>query len=120
GTTNTASIDDLNRLADIAKREGLWYHVDGAFGALAALAPDLRPLVAGMERADSLAFDLHKWFSAPMEVGCTLVRNKEQHRNAFTLTPSYLSHGTRGITGETDWFNEYGIQLSRNFRALKI
>jgi glutamate/tyrosine decarboxylase-like PLP-dependent enzyme len=120
GTTNTASFDDLNRLADIAAREKLWYHVDGAFGALTALAPNLRSLSAGMERADSLAFDLHKWFYAPFEVGCTLVRNKELHHNAFTLTPSYLSHGTRGITGESEWFADYGVQLTRSFRALKV
>lgn len=120
GTTNTASFDDLNRLADIAARENLWYHVDGAFGALAALAPELRPLTAGMERADSLAFDLHKWFSAPMEVGCTLVRDRAQHRSAFSLTPAYLVHGERGITTGQDWFSDFGIQLSRSFRALKV
>ena len=119
-TTNTASFDDLNRLADIAEREKLWYHVDGAFGALTALAPDLRTLSAGMERADSLAFDLHKWFYAPFEVGCTLVRNKALHLNAFTLTPSYLAHGTRGISGEAEWFGDYGVQLTRSFRALKV
>ncbi|MFN8560991.1 MAG: pyridoxal-dependent decarboxylase [Anaerolineae bacterium] len=119
-TTNTASFDDLNRLADIAAREKLWYHVDGAFGALAALAPDLRPLTAGMERADSLAFDLHKWFYAPFEVGCTLVRDRDQHRSAFTLTPSYLAHGERGIAAGKDWFSDFGIQLTRGFRALKV
>ena len=119
-TTNTGSIDDLSRLADIAERENLWYHVDGAFGALAALAPELRPLTNGMERADSLAFDLHKWFYAPFEAGCVLVRNREQHRNAFTLTPDYLVHGERGIAAGKDWFSDYGIQLTRGFRALKI
>ncbi len=120
GTTNTASIDDLNHLADIAAREGLWYHVDGAFGALAALAPDLRPLTAGMERANSLAFDLHKWFYAPFEVGCTLVRDRDLHRQSFTLTPSYLAHGERGVTAGKDWFSDYGLQLTRGFRALKV
>jgi glutamate/tyrosine decarboxylase-like PLP-dependent enzyme len=119
-TTNTASIDDLNRLADIAEREGMWYHVDGAFGALAALSPELKSMVAGMERADSLAFDLHKWFYAPFEVGCALVRDRAKHRNAFTLTPSYLVHGERGITAGKDWFSDYGFQLTRSFRALKV
>ena len=119
-TTNTGHIDNLNRLADIAERENMWFHVDGAFGALAALAPDLRPLTSGMERADSLAFDLHKWFYAPFETGCILVRNREQHHNAFTLTPDYLTHGERGIAAGEDWFSDYGIQLSRGFRALKV
>ncbi len=120
GTTNTGSIDDLNRLADIAVREHLWYHIDGAFGALAALAPDLRPLTAGMERADLVAFDLHKWFYAPFEVGCALIKNGDLHYNAFTLTPSYLVHGDRGIAAGKSWFSDYGIQLTRGFRALKV
>lgn len=120
GTTNTGSFDDLNRLADIAEKNGMWFHVDGAFGSLAALTPELRPLTSGMERGDSLAFDLHKWFYAPFEVGCTLVRNREQHRNAFTLTPDYLTHGERGIAAGKDWFSDYGIQLTRGFRALKV
>ncbi len=120
GTTNTGAFDDLTRLADISQREGMWYHVDGAFGALAALAPTLRPLVAGMERADSLAFDLHKWIYVPFEAGCTLVRSRAEHRQAFTLTPDYLKHGEGGLAGGDLWFSDYGIQLSRGFRALKV
>lgn len=120
GTVNTGAIDDLVALAEICQREGLWFHVDGAFGALAALSPRLRPRVAGMERADSLAFDLHKWMAAPIEVGCTLVRNASAHLATFSLTPSYLSHATRGAAGSSIWFNEYGVQLSRGFRALKV
>ncbi len=119
-TTNTGSIDDLERLAAIAGREKLWFHVDGAFGALAALTPELRPMVKGMEHADSLAFDLHKWFYASFEVGCIFVRDREQHRNAFSLTPSYLVHGERGIAAGKDWFSDYGIQLTRGLRALKV
>ncbi len=120
GTVNTGAIDDLSQLADICQREGLWYHVDGAFGALAALSPTLRPRLAGMERADSLAFDLHKWMYMPYEVGCTLVRNAEAHRRAFSLTPAYLTHGDRGMAAGSLWFSDYGIQLSRGFRALKV
>ena len=74
------------------KEKDLWLHVDGAFGALAALSPELRPLVAGMEKADSLAFDLHKWMYMPYEVGCALVRQEEAHRQTFSLTPDYLTH----------------------------
>ncbi|MGE5139688.1 MAG: pyridoxal phosphate-dependent decarboxylase family protein, partial [Rudaea sp.] len=121
GTVNTGAIDDLEALADLCAREGLWFHVDGAFGALAAVSPELRPLVKGMERADSLAFDLHKWMYMPMEVGCTLVRSELAHLRTFSTTPDYLAHGAAGLMGGTHhWFNEYGIQLSRGFRALKV
>lgn len=120
GTVNTGAFDDLNALADIAAREGMWYHVDGAFGALAALSTKYRHLTDGMTRADSIAFDLHKWFNAPIECGCVLVRNHDQHRRAFSLTPDYLVHANRGAAGGENWFSDYGIQLSRGFRALKI
>ncbi|MBZ0286538.1 MAG: aminotransferase class I/II-fold pyridoxal phosphate-dependent enzyme, partial [Anaerolineae bacterium] len=96
GTVNTGAFDDLNALADICEREGIWLHVDGAFGAMAALSPDARHLTAGMERADSLGFDLHKWMYVPYEAACALVRNRDAHYNAFTLTPSYLAHTARG------------------------
>ncbi|NIO00735.1 MAG: aminotransferase class V-fold PLP-dependent enzyme [Candidatus Latescibacteria bacterium] len=122
GTTNTGAIDDLSALADICQEEGLWLHVDGAFGAWAALVPDARHLVDGMERADSLALDLHKWMYMPCEIGCILVRSEDDHRKAFSLTPAYLSHGEvgRGLAGsDLPWFSDYGFQLSRGFRALK-
>jgi glutamate/tyrosine decarboxylase-like PLP-dependent enzyme len=120
GTVNTGAIDDLDALATIAAREQLWFHVDGAFGALAALDPELRTMLSGMERADSLAFDLHKWMYVPFEAGCTLVRDAEMHRDTFSLTPGYLRHAPRGAAGGELWFNDYGIQLSRSFRALKV
>ncbi len=120
GTVNTGAIDDLNAIADRCQREQMWFHVDGAFGALAAVSPELRPLLAGMERADSIAFDLHKWMYMPFEAGCTLVRSEEAHRYAFSLTPEYLSHFERGAAGGAQWFNEYGLQLTRGFRALKV
>lgn len=119
GTVNTGAIDDLEALADLCQRERLWYHVDGAFGALAALSPELKSRVAGMQRADSLAFDLHKWMYVPYEIGCVLVRDEEAHRRAFSLTPDYLAHTTRGLAGGKIWFSEYGIELSRGFKALK-
>lgn len=120
GTVMTGATDDLAALADIAEREGLWYHVDGAFGAIAALDPELRLRLAGMERADSIAFDPHKWLYVPIEVGCILVRNREVHRRAFSLTPEYLKHAERGIAGGEWWPSDYGIQLTRGFRALKV
>ena len=122
GTTNTGAIDDLGALADVCHREDLWLHVDGAFGAWAALAPGARNLVVGMERADSLALDLHKWMYMPYEIGCVFVRREKDQRRAFSLTPSYLAHGGsgRGLAGgDLPWFSDYGFQLSRGFRALK-
>jgi aromatic-L-amino-acid decarboxylase len=120
GTVNTGAIDPLDALADLCDEENLWFHVDGAFGALAFLAPALRTRLKGIERADSLAFDMHKWMYLPYEVGCTLVRDAELHRRAFTLTPDYLEHTTRGIGGSELWFSDYGVQLTRGFRALKV
>ena len=122
GTTNTAAIDDLNALADICTEEKCWFHVDGAFGSWAAIAPGYKHLVAGMERADSLAFDLHKWMYIQYPIGCILVRNTGEHRNAFSLTPTYLAHGEgeRGLTGvDVNWLSDYGFELSRGFHALK-
>ena len=120
GTTNTGAIDPLHEMADLASAYGMWLHVDGAFGALAVLSPELKPLVAGIERADSIAFDLHKWGYQPFEVGCTLVRDARTHLATFTLTPDYLKHGERGTAGASLWFSDYGVELTRGFRALKV
>lgn len=122
GTTNTGAFDDLEMLADICAQENLWLHVDGAFGAWAALIPSVEEKVKGMGRADSLAFDLHKWMYMPYEIGCILVRDQEKHRDAFFLRPDYLARveGGRGLTGgDLPWLTDYGYQLSRQFRALK-
>ncbi|MGE5602820.1 MAG: pyridoxal phosphate-dependent decarboxylase family protein [Nitrososphaerales archaeon] len=120
GTVNTGAIDPLDTLGEIARREGLWYHVDGAIGALSALAPDLEPKVAGMAQADSIALDFHKWLYAQFEAGCILVRDEAAHLNTFSLTPEYLEHGERGVSAGKNWPSEYGVQLTRSFRALKI
>jgi len=120
GTVGTGAIDDLRALADLSAREEVWFHVDGAFGSLAALVPEYRSRLAGMERADSIAFDLHKWMYVPFEAGCTLVRDAEAHRRAFSLRPDYLTHAERGLAAGTLWFSDYGIQLTRGFRALKV
>ncbi|MGH7531560.1 MAG: pyridoxal phosphate-dependent decarboxylase family protein [Gemmatimonadales bacterium] len=120
GTVNTGATDDLPALAALCRAEQLWLHVDGAFGALAALAPALRPLVAGLEQADSVAFDLHKWLYMPYEVGCTLVRDQQAHRGTFSVTPAYLAAFDRGIAAGGFPFAERGVQLSRGFRALKV
>lgn len=119
GTINTGAIDDLNLLADLCAREELWLHVDGAIGAVAVLADNVRPLLAGIERADSIALDLHKWMHMPFEAGCILVRHDDLHRRTFALTPDYLAHEERGLAAG-HWFSDYGLQLSRQFRALKV
>ena len=120
GTVNTGAIDDLNALADIGARERMWFHVDGAFGALARLHPELAPQVAGIERADSLAFDLHKWGYLPVEAGCVLVRDERAHRNAFAVTSAaYLKPAHGGPSARLQKFSDLGVQLSRGFRALK-
>jgi glutamate/tyrosine decarboxylase-like PLP-dependent enzyme len=120
GTVNTGATDDLLALAALCRDEALWLHVDGAFGALAALSPALRRLVRGIEQADSVAFDLHKWMYLPYEVGCTLVRDQAAHRGTFAVTPAYLAAFDRGIAAGGFPFAERGVQLSRGFRALKV
>lgn len=122
GTVNTGATDDLQALADICQEEELWFHVDGAFGAWTVLAPREKHQVAGMDRADSLAFDLHKWMYMPFEIGCILVRHREEHHKTFALHPEYLQREIegRGLTGgDLPWLTEYDFHLSRSFRALK-
>jgi aromatic-L-amino-acid decarboxylase len=119
-TINTGATDDLDALATLCEREHLWFHVDGAIGALLALAPGHRHLVRGMERADSVTLDLHKWLHVPFEAACVLVRDRKAHREAFALTPEYLERTERGLASGALWFSEYGLQLSRGFRALKV
>ena len=120
GTINTGAVDDLNALADLCAREDLWFHVDGAIGAVAVLAENVKPQLAGIERADSIALDLHKWMHIPFEAGCVIVRSEPAHRRTFSLTPEYLAHETRGLASGHLWFSDYGLQLSRQFRALKV
>ena len=120
GTINTGSVDDLAGLAALCAREHLWLHVDGAIGAVVTLSPRHRPLVRGMELADSVALDLHKWLHLPFEAGCVVVRDRKAHRATFSLTPEYLAHAQRGLASGADWFSEYGVELSRGFRALKV
>ena len=119
GTINTGAMDDLEAIADLAEREGLWFHVDGAIGGFLALSGQA-DAVRGLERADSLALDLHKWMQAPIDVGLALVRDERAHRETFSVVPAYLTHATRGLAAGEVWFNEYGIALSRGFRALRV
>jgi aromatic-L-amino-acid/L-tryptophan decarboxylase len=119
GTVNTGAIDDLEALATLAGRENLWLHVDGCIGALLAIAPKNAWRVAGIDKADSIALDPHKWLHAPFEAGCALVKDAAAHRNTFAVHPEYLESSPRGLASG-EWLHDYGLQTSRGFRALKI
>jgi aromatic-L-amino-acid/L-tryptophan decarboxylase len=120
GAVNFGAFDDLDALADIAAAERLWLHVDGAFGALTALSPALKSLTRGLERADSVAFDFHKWAHVPYDAGFLLVRDPGLHKGTFAAPAAYLSRAPRGLAAGEDWPCDYGPDLSRGFRALKV
>lgn len=120
GTVNTGAIDPIVELLEISRAYGLWLHVDGAYGALAKLDPIYASALRAIEEADSLAFDLHKWLYVPYEVGCTLIRDAKKHRDSFAITPNYLLQEKRGLSGGLDSINNYGFELSRGFKALKV
>ena len=120
GTVNTGAIDDLAALAALCRDEGLWLHVDAAFGGLAILTRDQRARLAPIAEAHSVAFDFHKWLQVPYDAGCVLVRDEGAHRGAFSARRDYLAPAERGLAGGEPWFCEYGPELSRGFRALKI
>jgi aromatic-L-amino-acid decarboxylase len=118
GTTNTGAVDDLEGLAALAVAENLWFHVDGAYGAPAALCPAGRAALRGMERADSLVLDPHKWLFSPYDVGCLFVRRAGRLERAFGMRPEYLAD-VRPIAGEVH-FGDRSLELSRRSRALKL
>jgi glutamate/tyrosine decarboxylase-like PLP-dependent enzyme len=120
GTVNTGAIDDLPALAALARKEHLHFHVDGAVGALAALSPELRPLLRGIEEADSLAFDPHKWGHFPYEAGCVLVRDPLAHSAALSTAAAYTAPLPGGPASRHERFADRGPQLSRGFKALKV
>lgn len=118
GTTNTGTIDPLPAIADVCAQEGLWMHVDAAYGGALTLTQTGKTLLAGIERADSVTVDPHKWMFQPYEMGCLLVRDRHYLREAFLLVPEYLKDTERGE--EEVNFYDYGVQLTRGFRALKL
>jgi aromatic-L-amino-acid decarboxylase len=119
GSVDVGAIDNLATLADIAERESLWFHVDGAYGALAMLAKDIAPRLNGIQRADSIAFDFHKWAQVPYDAGFILVRNGTLHHDTFASPAAYLKRETRGMAAGSPWPCDFGPDLSRGFRALK-
>lgn len=120
GTVNTGAIDELDAVADLCRAQGLWLHVDAAFGGLAVLVPEYRDRLAAIARADSVAFDFHKWLQVPYDAGCVLVKDEAAHRAAFAGRRAYLAQAKLGLAGGDPWFCDYGPELSRGFRALKI
>ena len=120
GTVDVGAIDDLDAIADFCASERLWFHVDGAFGALAALSARHRPRLRGMERADSLAFDFHKWAQVPYDAGCILVADPQALPDTFAQSLAYLARDDRGLAGNAPWPTDLGPDLSRGFRALKV
>ena len=120
GTVDIGAIDDLSALADLGEAEGLHFHVDGACGALGVMSPALAPKFAGLERADSVALDFHKWGQAPYDAGFVIVRDAERHLAAFSSPADYLRRETRGLAAGSPWPCDFGPDLSRGFRALKV
>ncbi|HMF72358.1 MAG TPA: aminotransferase class V-fold PLP-dependent enzyme [Flavitalea sp.] len=120
GTVNTGAIDPLDELAVICAQYDLWLHIDGAFGAFAKLVPGYAKKLQAIENADSVAFDLHKWMYMPYEIACVLIKNRQAHRDSFAVTPNYLVAEQRGLAGGPDPIGNYGMELSRSFKALKV
>jgi aromatic-L-amino-acid decarboxylase len=119
GTVDIGAIDDLLALSALCREEKLWFHVDGAYGALGILSPVLAPRLAGLENADSIALDFHKWGQVPYDAGFLMVRDGRQHRETFSAPAAYLRRETRGLAAGSPWPCELGPDLSRGFRALK-
>ena len=120
GTVNTGAVDPLDELADFCEDQGLWLHVDGAYGAFGILDPNVSHLYAGLERADSVALDPHKWLATPIECSCAIVRQGDLLRETFSLVPPYLRTEPDKGFGGMPWFSEYGFQQTRRFNALKL
>ncbi|MGD0590475.1 MAG: pyridoxal-dependent decarboxylase [Bacteroidota bacterium] len=116
GTTSTTSIDPVPAIADICKREKLWLHVDGAYGGMAALVPEMRSVLDGCDRADSLVTNPHKWLFTPMDCSVLFTRHVDTLKQAFSLVPEYLKTTDDKVNNYMDW----GVQLGRRFRALKL
>jgi glutamate/tyrosine decarboxylase-like PLP-dependent enzyme len=119
GTVDIGAIDNLLALVALCREEQLWFHVDGAFGALGILSPLLAPRLAGIESADSIALDFHKWGQVPYDAGFLMVRDGERHRDAFAAPAAYLRRETRGLAAGSSWPCDLGPDLSRGFKALK-
>ncbi|GAA5221349.1 pyridoxal phosphate-dependent decarboxylase family protein [Membranihabitans marinus] len=119
GDVSTGTVDDLKALGKMSKKYDLWFHIDGAYGIPAAVIPELKPIFDGIEEADSLALDPHKWLYSPLEAGCTLVKNSKHLTDTYSSHPEYYNFKKEGDELTQNYY-EYGLQNSRGFRALKI
>jgi aromatic-L-amino-acid/L-tryptophan decarboxylase len=119
GTVDIGAIDDLVALSALCREQGLWFHVDGAYGALGVLSTEIAPRLAGLENADSIALDFHKWAQVPYDAGFLIVRDGQQHRDTFATPAAYLRREVRGLAAGSPWPCDLGPDLSRGFRALK-
>ncbi len=119
GTVNTGAIDPIDELADICERENIWLHVDGAFGAALAFLPEMKEQLKGLERADSIAFDFHKWMHVTYEAGCLLMKDKSVHHKMYSVEASYIMEHDKGVSAGPS-FIHLGPEMSRSARALKI
>jgi glutamate/tyrosine decarboxylase-like PLP-dependent enzyme len=120
GSVSTGAIDPLDEIADIAAGHGLWFHVDGAYGAPSAVLPEAPAALRALARADSVAIDPHKWLYAPLEAGCALVRDAKALRDTFSYHPPYYPDEEAAADDAPIYYHEYGPQNSRGFRALKV
>ncbi|MHB1676581.1 MAG: pyridoxal phosphate-dependent decarboxylase family protein [Sulfuriferula sp.] len=119
GSVDVGAIDALELLAGVAKKESVWFHIDGAYGALAMLAPEIAPRLKGIEQADSIAFDFHKWGQVPYDAGFILVKDSALHYDTFASPAAYLQREACGMAAGSPWPCDFGPDLSRSFRALK-
>ena len=119
GTVDVGAVDDLRSIAELCHEQGLWFHVDGAYGALGMLSPLVAPHLEGLSAADSVAFDFHKWGQVPYDAGFFLVKDGSQHHETFASPAAYLRRETRGLAAGSPWPCDFGPDLSRGFRALK-
>lgn len=119
GDVSTGVVDNLKQIASICKKYNLWFHIDGAYGAPAAILPELKNMFEGIIEADSIALDPHKWLYAPLEAGCTLVKNPKHLTDTYSSHPEYYNF-SKDEDGQSVNFYEYGLQNSRSFRALKV
>lgn len=119
GDVSTGVVDDLNGIASICEKHNLWFHIDGAYGVPAAIVPSQKHLFNGIEKADSIALDPHKWLYSPLEAGCTLVKNPQHLIDTFSSHPEYYNFNNSDDEFAQNYY-EYGLQNSRGFRALKV
>lgn len=120
GSVNRGAIDDLRAIGEIAQSERIWYHVDAAFAAALQLSDTHRSKLDGIELSDSIGFDFHKWLQVNYDAGCVLIRDREDQLRAFSDRPDYLADAGRGLGSDMPWPVDFGPELSRGFRALKV